>query len=60
MVKVYECASVMAGCKFVIHAQEGDEVLVKAVEHLHSFHDVEHLSDDLKARVHAVIKDESK
>lgn len=59
MVKVYECAAVMAGCRFVIHAEDSDEVLIKAVEHLHSFHDIEHLSDHMKARLHAIIRDES-
>jgi predicted small metal-binding protein len=59
MVKVFECASVVPGCKFVIHAEERDEVLVQAIEHLHSFHDIGHLSEPLKARIRAVIKDET-
>jgi predicted small metal-binding protein len=46
------------GCRFVIHAEERDEVLLKAVEHMHSFHEIEHLSEPLKARIRAAIREE--
>jgi len=59
MAKVFECGSVVPGCKFVIHAEERDDVLGQAVEHLHSFHDIEHLSDQLRARICAVIREGS-
>src|SRR5215831_9350869 len=36
MVHVFECGSVVPGCKFVIHADERDEVLAKAIEHMYS------------------------
>jgi len=59
MVKIFECGSVVPGCKFVIHAEERDDALDKAVEHLHSVHDIEHFSAQLKERICAVIRDAS-
>ena len=59
MVHVFECGSVVPGCTFVIHADERDEVLIKAIDHMYSFHDIEHLSAPLKARIRAVIREES-
>jgi predicted small metal-binding protein len=58
MANVFECGSVVPGCRFVIHAEERDEVLLKAVEHMHSFHDIEHLSEPLKARIRAAVREE--
>jgi predicted small metal-binding protein len=57
MLNVYECASVVPGCRFVAHSESRDDVLVIAIEHLHRVHDIEHLSDSLKARIRAVIKE---
>jgi len=58
MESVFECGSVVPGCRFVIHADERDEVLAKAIEHMHSFHEIEHLSEPLKARIRAAIREE--
>ncbi len=57
MPSVFECGSVVPGCRFVAHSDSRDEVLVTAIEHLHGVHEIEHLSDALKARLRAVIKD---
>jgi predicted small metal-binding protein len=59
MLKVFECGSVVPGCRFVAHSENRDELVVTAIEHLHRVHEIEHLSDPLKARVRAVIKEVS-
>jgi predicted small metal-binding protein len=58
MVKVFECGSVVPGCRFVAHDESRDELVVTAVEHLHRVHEIEQLSESLKARVRAIIKDD--
>jgi predicted small metal-binding protein len=58
MAKVIECGAVVPGCKFVIHGMDEAEIIAKMAEHLGSVHDVEHLSEQLKARIRAVIRDD--
>jgi predicted small metal-binding protein len=55
MLSVYECGSVVPGCRFVAHSESRDDVLVIAIEHMHRVHEIEHISDSLKARIRAVI-----
>jgi predicted small metal-binding protein len=57
MAKVIECGAVVPGCNFVIHGVDEAEIMVKMAEHLASAHDVQHLSDQLKARIRATIRD---
>ena len=57
MPNVFECGSVVPGCRFVAHSESRDEVLVTAIEHLHRVHEIEYLSDSIKARLRAVIKE---
>ena len=57
MPSVYECSSVMPGCKFVAHRESRDGALAAAIEHMHQVHEIEHLSDPLKARIRAAIKE---
>jgi predicted small metal-binding protein len=57
MFSVYECGSVVPGCRFVAHSESRDEVLVTAIEHLHRVHEIEELSDSLKARIRAIIRE---
>jgi predicted small metal-binding protein len=57
MAKVIACGSVVPGCNFVIHGADQDEIMAKMVDHLRSTHDVEHLSEQLKARIRAVTRD---
>ncbi len=40
-------------------AKSRDDVLMMAVEHMHRVHEIEHLSDSLRARIRAVIKEAS-
>jgi predicted small metal-binding protein len=58
MSKVLECGAVFPGCKFVIHGDSDDEVMLKAMEHARAEHDTPSMSERLKARVRAAIKDE--
>ena len=58
MAKVIECGSVVPGCNFVIHGADEAEIVAKMAEHLRSTHEVEYLSEQLKARIHAVIRDD--
>ena len=58
MSKVLECGSVVPGCKFVAHAESEDDLMMKMAEHLRAAHDVDHLSDSLKAKIRAAIRDE--
>ena len=55
--KVFECGTVVPGCKFVLHGETVDELLVIAAEHVHSVHGIDHLSEELKARIRSVIRD---
>ena len=55
MPSVYECGSVIPGRKFVAHSESRNDVVVIAVEHLHRVHEIEHISESLKARLRDVI-----
>lgn len=59
MLSVFECGSIVPGCRFVVHSENRDELVVTAIEHLHHVHEIEHLSDSLKARLRSVIKEVS-
>lgn len=58
MSKVFECGSVFPGCKFVIHGDGEDEVMLKAMEHARVEHNSAYMSGRLKARIRAAVKDE--
>jgi predicted small metal-binding protein len=58
MAKVIECGAVVPGCNFVIHGVDEAEIIVKMSEHLRLAHDLEHLSEQLKVRIRAVIRDD--
>jgi predicted small metal-binding protein len=57
MLSIYDCGSVVPGCRFVAQSESRDDVLVIAIEHMHRVHEIDHLSDSLKARIRAVIKE---
>ena len=59
MPSVYECGSVIPGCKFVAHSESRDDVVAIAIERLHRVHEIEQTSDSLKARIRDVIKEVS-
>jgi predicted small metal-binding protein len=58
MTKVLECGKVVPGCDFVAHGDSEDELIVKVAEHARIAHEVDHLSEPLKARIRAAIKDD--
>lgn len=58
MAKVIECGAVVPGCNFVIHGADEAEIIMKMTEHLGSAHGVEHLSEQLKARIRGVVRDD--
>jgi predicted small metal-binding protein len=59
MTKVLQCGAIVPGCDFVVHGQTEGELIVKAEEHLQSAHDVDHVSERLKAKIRAAIRDEA-
>jgi predicted small metal-binding protein len=58
MSKVLQCGSVVPGCRFVIHADNDHELMMKAMAHARAEHGIEHMSERLKARMLAAIRDE--
>jgi predicted small metal-binding protein len=59
MRKILRCGEIVPGCNFVAHGDDEAELLVKAAEHARSAHGVEHMSDELRAKVKATIRDEA-
>ncbi len=57
MGKVLECRSVVPGCEFVMHGESEEEIMMKASEHARAAHGVEHMSEELKAKIRAAIKE---
>jgi predicted small metal-binding protein len=57
MSKILECGMIVPGCGFVIHGDSEEELMMKASEHARTVHEIEHLSEQLKARIRAAIKD---
>lgn len=57
MSKILECGRLVPGCDYVVHGDTEDEVIVKAAEHARSAHEIDHLSEELKARIRAVIQE---
>ena len=55
--KVLRCASVIPGCEFVAHAEDENEMMVLMAQHARTVHEVDRLSDELKAKIRAAIKD---
>jgi predicted small metal-binding protein len=55
--KVLECGAVVPGCNFVAHAESEDELMIIAAEHARAVHGIDHMSDELRAKVRAVITD---
>ena len=58
MGKILECGLVVPGCKFVAHAESEDELMMKMADHARTAHEIEHLSEALKAKIRAAIEDE--
>ncbi len=57
MNRILECGQVVPGCTFVIHGESDGEVIMKAAEHARATHGFDHISEQLRARMRAAIKD---
>lgn len=57
MRKIIECRSVVPACNFVAHGPNDEDVMMEAAEHLRNTHGVEHISDPLRAKLRAAIRD---
>jgi len=57
MSKILECGTVVPGCKFVIHGESEEDVMMKAAEHARAVHGVDHMSEALRAKVREAIRD---
>lgn len=57
MLNVFECGAVVPGCRFVAHDDDREDLMVTAIQHLHTVHEIDHLSEAMKARLRAVIKE---
>ncbi|MGE5539357.1 MAG: DUF1059 domain-containing protein [Gemmatimonas sp.] len=55
MGKSLECGVIVPGCKAIIRGDDEDDVLTRAVQHLHAVHNVGHVSEQLRARIRAAI-----
>lgn len=59
MRKVLECGAIVPGCNYVAHGASEEDLMLKAAEHARNAHGVEHLSEPLKAKIKASIKNEA-
>jgi predicted small metal-binding protein len=48
---------VVPGCQSVLHEEDEGELMITAVEHMRSTHEIEHVSAQLVTRIRSVIKD---
>jgi predicted small metal-binding protein len=55
--KVLECGSIVPGCRFVAHAEDENEMMVVMADHARAVHDIQRLSEELKAKIRAAMKD---
>jgi len=58
MAKVFECGSVVPGCESVLHDDDENELMIRAVEHMRSTHEIQHISEQLVTRIRSVITQE--
>jgi len=58
MTKVFECASVVPGCHSVLQEEDEGELMIRAVEHMRSIHEIRDVSAQLVSRIRSVIRDE--
>lgn len=50
------CGAIVPGCQFVAHGESRVDVLATLAEHARQAHEIEHLSDNLKARILALLE----
>lgn len=59
MRKILECRAIIPGCNFVAKADSDEELLRKAADHARNVHDVDRMSEPLKAKAKAAIREEA-
>jgi len=59
MRKILECGAIIPGCNFIARAATDEELLRKAADHARSVHGVDHMSEQLKAKIKAAIHEEA-
>lgn len=55
MSKVLECRTVVPGCNYVVHGDSEEDIMMKAEDHARTAHAVEHMSEQLKAKIRSAI-----
>jgi len=58
MAKVLHCRDLGFDCEGVVRAQTEEEVLEQAAEHARTVHNLEEITDEVKAQVRSAIRDE--
>jgi len=56
MTKALKCGSVVPGCEFTVHPESDAELLAKIADHARAAHDVEHISEPLRAKILAAAR----
>lgn len=55
MRKELACGSVVPGCDFVARAATEEELMLKVADHARNVHGIDHISEDLKAKIREAI-----
>jgi predicted small metal-binding protein len=56
MTKTLKCGTVVPGCEYVVHAESDAELLAKLTDHARIAHDIERISDQLRAKILAAVR----
>jgi len=56
MTKALKCGTVVPGCEFTVHAETDAELLAKIADHARAAHDIEHISEPLRAKILAAAR----
>jgi len=51
MTKTFKCGTVVPGCDFTVHAESDAELLAKVADHAKVAHEIEHMSEPLRAKI---------
>jgi predicted small metal-binding protein len=56
MTKELKCGTVVPGCEYTVHAETDAELLAKIADHARAAHDIEHISEPLRAKILAAAR----
>ena len=56
MTKELKFGTVVPGCEFTVHAETDAELLAKIADHARAAHDVDHISESLRAKILAAAR----